>query len=134
MTGAHDSPFTEDLLARTEGFLTPEEAALRIRLALERRSGRPWVVAVKPEGRGWLHITVPMDRVVRERPDVPIRLHLPGQPFLSVADERELTQLLGLWPEYPYGVPIPPSNEFYWEFIDRAETGGSTRPAAWPVD
>lgn len=115
-------------------FLSAAEAAERIRAALERRSGRAWTVLVEAGGRGWLRITAPPERRVADRVDVPLRRLQDGLACLSLDDERELAGLLGLWPEYPQGVPVPPSVEFYWEFVDRAEAGRSERPAGWAVD
>ena len=134
MSPLQPQPRAESISVPDDGHISSSDAAARIQAALEHRSTRSWSVVVLPSGHGWLHITAPPERCVPDRTDVTPRRRLTDLVCLTAEDERELTRLLGLWPECPYGIPVPPSVEFYWEFIDRAETGRTERPASWSFD
>ena len=80
------------------------EAIQEIRQALKRRSGKEWSVK-GGRGTGWGWITI----------DVPPR----RQPRTD-ADLAELGQLLGLERACYGPESIPASNDYYREYVDRA--------------
>lgn len=85
---------------------------LRIRLALQTRSGKQWSVkGDKGTAYGWIRISSPPRRL------------LPGfGGIMSEEDRVELTQLLGLEDlVHQQGHQVPDSYDFYREHIDRAE-------------
>lgn len=94
------------------GFITYDQAATQIRAALKRRSGKAWSVTTsRGTGYGWLRIVSPLAR----RSQMPFHM--------TEADRVELRDLLNI-PDGQcngQGVSVPPSEEFYHEFIDRAE-------------
>lgn len=95
------------------------ETIQRIRRALKRRSGKTWSVK---GGRGtaycWIDISSP-----------PTRCGDFGR--MTDADRDELTALLGLDRRiHTQGVQVPPCNNYWPEYIDRAE--GRT-PSAYGV-
>ena len=109
------------------------EAITRIKAALKRRSGKAWsVTGGKGTAWGWIHIdATPARRTWRERevldpaaPTVPTyEPYDTGQPgcCISPADDAELAKLLG-FSELKRGYyVIPASNDYYREWIDRAE-------------
>ncbi len=82
----------------------------RIKSALKERSGKVWsVTGGKGTAWGWLRITAPPSRQE-------------GFGYLTPADAVELTQLLGL-PRavHMQGENVPSGQDYYAEYIDRAE-------------
>lgn len=76
----------------------------RIRAALKRRSGKRWSVT---GGRGTAYGWITIDAA-------------PGRSMTD-AERAELATLLGLDTVHHQGVSIPSSNDYYREYIDRAE-------------
>ena len=106
----------------------------RIKLALERRSGKRWsVTGGTGTAYGWLHIDAPPARRTwrdRLRPDAtglgtydqdcePYDSGRPGGS-MSPAERAELAGLLGLDRADRY-VMVAASYEYYREYIDQAE-------------
>jgi len=87
--------------------LTRDEAILRIRRALQLRTGRAWsVTGGKGTAWGWIRITAPD----RRRVD--------GE--VTPADRLDLADALGM--EYTDRFwSVGASTRWYWEFVDRAE-------------
>jgi len=81
----------------------------RIRNALRARSGKPWSVK---GGRGttwgWITISSPPKRCE-------------GHDYMPPQERDELARLLGLGRVHQQGQDVPNSNDYYVEFIDRAE-------------
>ena len=101
--------------------LTRAETITRIRAALRRRSGKTWsVTGGRGTVYGWLKIDAPPQRRTFD-PDGTG----PGQyeyGCTSLAERRELAGLLGLPnPIHCQGHSIPSSNDYYQEYVDRAE-------------
>lgn len=112
------------------------ETIKRIRTALKRRSGKGWsVTGGRGTAWGWLTINAPPARCTwrhRLKPDAsPAQLSEdyeeydtgePGSGNMSPDDRAELGKLLGFEkPVHYQGVSIAASNEYWQEYIDRAE-------------
>lgn len=87
-----------------------DETIKRIKAALEKRSGKKWSVT---HGRGtascWLHISSPPKR--RDQ-----------YGMMTEDDHAELTSLLGLSRRVgSEHESIPASDDYYQEYVDRAE-------------
>jgi len=109
-----------------------KETIQEIKTALKRRSGRAWSVT-GGHGTAWGWITIgalPSKRTCHsiQRPgtvgnpgdydDIDT-----GQPcgYMTLADRNKLGELLGLnEPVHCQGVKIPASNDYWTEYIDRA--------------
>ena len=84
-----------------------DDTIREIRTALKRRSGKAWsVTGGRGTSYGWLTITAP-----------PARRGEFG--YLSDDDKRELAALLGVTVHHQ-GVLVPGANDYYREFLDRA--------------
>ena len=84
-----------------------DDTIREIRAALKRRSGKAWSVnGGRGTSYGWLTIAAPPAR----RTDF---------GYLSDADQRELADLLGVAVHHQ-GVMVPSGNDYYREYIDRA--------------
>ena len=109
------------------------EAILRIRAALKRRSGKAWSVK---GGTGtawsWIKIDAPPARqtwvyvLPPGAPDVPESYveedgREPGRGHMSPAERKELAALLGLERVHFQGESVPASTRHRWEYVDRAE-------------
>jgi hypothetical protein len=94
------------------------EAISRIKKALQQRSGKTWsVTGGRGTAWGWLKIDAPPRRCVFESDGV-----TPCHSFgvMSKADREELSKLLGT-DVHHQGESVPHGNDFYQEFVDRAE-------------
>ncbi len=112
-----------------------QETISRIRKALKKRSGKPWsVTGGRGTAYGWLTIDAPPARrkwlqvktgqTDLQGHDVYRWEHTPDAEYGHISpDERaELAKLLGLEaPVHDQGVSIPASNDYWQEYIDRAE-------------
>lgn len=110
------------------------ETIQRIKSALQRRSGKQWSVkGGRGTAWGWIEIDAPPSRrtwssrlkagVTTDRPE-DYEEYDKGEPgnLMSLADREELGKLLGYdKPVHCQGVSIAASNDYYQEFIDRAE-------------
>ena len=89
--------------------MTRDEAIKRIRAGLKKRSGKSWSVR---GGRGtdycWISIISPPKRQIR-----------PG--VMSPEDHAELRALLDVNRVLDIGVDVPASNDYYKEYVARAE-------------
>ena len=109
------------------------ETIKRIKDALKRRSGKSWsVTGGRGTAYGWITIeAVPTRRTERTRP---IAGHIDTRPEdyeaydsgtpggnTTKADRAELAALLGLESVHQQGESIPAGNDYYQEYIDRAE-------------
>jgi hypothetical protein len=105
--------------------LTRDQAILRIRQALKRRSGKAWsVTGGSGTAWAWIRITVPPSSRVCFCPEVetdPGHLCKYGKTNMSQAQCAELAQLLGLEVVHNQGVSIPAGNDYRIEYVDRAE-------------
>jgi hypothetical protein len=91
--------------------LTRETVIQRIKSALERRSGKKWsVTGGRGTTRGWLKISSPPQR--RDR-----------YGRMTPEDRAGLAALLGVSPARirPDYESIPDQDDYYREYIDRAE-------------
>ena len=114
--------------------MTRDEAIERIKTALEKRSGKKWsVTGGKGTAWGWITIDAPPKRRTwkarlksPELPDWPENYEeydslTPGGD-MSPAEREELGQLLGLdGPVHCQGKSIPASDDYWQEYVDRAE-------------
>lgn len=82
-----------------------DEAILRIRTALKKRSGKSWSVR-GGSGTAWGWITV----------DVP-----PAREANRTAELKELAQLMNVDTIHQQGMDIPASTDYRQEAVDRAE-------------
>lgn len=91
--------------------LTRNAVTKRIKAALVKRSGVQWSVrGGEGTAYGWITITAPASR--RQN----------GGSCMTDADRSLLGKLLGLpRPVHHQGETIPDSNDYYREYIDRAE-------------
>lgn len=110
------------------------ETINRIRTALKRRSGKQWsVIGGRGTAWGWIRIDAPPARrtwghrlkegVVTNRPE-DYEEYDSGEPGRSMSpiDRAELGTLLGFdKPAHHQGVSIAASNDYWQEYIDRAE-------------
>lgn len=109
-----------------------DETIKRIRDALKRRSGKPWsVTGVRGTAWGWIRIDAPpARRHWVSVTDDPARL--PSSPWREVWDESnhgymgpddraELAALLGLDNVHCQGASIPASDDYWQEYVARAE-------------
>ncbi len=106
----------------------------RIKTALQRRSGKQWsVTGGKGTAWGWLEIDAPPARrtwshrlktgAVTDRPEDYEEFNT-GEPGHNMGpeDRAELGKLLGLdHPAHDQGVSVGASNDYWQEYIDRAE-------------
>lgn len=96
-------------MTTTTEILTRGDVILRIRTALKARSGKPWSVT---GGRGttycWITISAP-----------PSRLGEFG--YMTNEDRAELARLLGKDSVHEQGESVPGANDYYREYLDRAE-------------
>lgn len=113
------------------------ETIKKIRTALKLRSGRGWsVTGGRGTAYGWIKIDAPPSLCTWSyRPKAGAgECPPPGNEFweeydtgevghhMSPADRDRLAKLLGLnEPVHVQGVSIPSSNDYYAEYIDRAE-------------
>lgn len=92
--------------------LRVEEAVARIRAALRQRSGRTYNVSMgskRSTGRGWIEIRPPGSG-----------RH--NSELVSSEEASALASLLALSPAAVHdGITLPPDQDFYWEYVDRAE-------------
>lgn len=89
--------------------MTRDEAIERIKAGLKARSGKRW--SVRPgsgTASGWIHIRA-----------MPSRCNEYGH--MPDADAQELYLLLGLPGYSTQGERIPASQDYYQEYVDRAE-------------
>ena len=112
--------------------MTRDEAISAIRTALKRRSGKAWsVTGGRGTGWGWIKINAPPARCTARHILTPGALDLPenylevdtGVPggHMTPNDREELAALLGKDRIYGQGESIPSSNNYYQEYVDRAE-------------
>jgi len=86
-----------------------DEAILRIRTALRRRTGRGWsVTGGRGSSWGWIHVTCPPARRV-------------GYEGMDDRDREDLARALGLTSVHQQGVSIPADPAYRSEHVDRAE-------------
>ena len=91
-------------------YMDHKDVIRRIKTSLQKRSGKSWSVT---QGSGtallWICIRPLPKRLQDER--------------ITPEDAIELAGLLGLEPSkiHPQGVSIPPQDDYYQEYIDRAE-------------
>ena len=99
--------------------LTRNAVIKRIKTALEKRSGKKWsVTGGRGTAYGWLTIDAPpSERVWADDGLTP----KPQFGYMSKARRQELASLLGLDGVHTQGVSIASSNDYYREYIDRAE-------------
>lgn len=111
-----------------------DETIKRIRTALKRRSGKAWsVTGGRGTAWGWITIDAPPARctfshrlkagAVTDRPE-DYEEYDTGQPggMMGPADRDELGKLLGFdKPAHCQGYSIAASNDYWQEYIDRAE-------------
>lgn len=85
------------------------EAIANIKVALKRRSGKSWSVrGGSGTAWGWISIS-----------SMPKRLDPCG--CMPAEDQEELAKLLGKTWVLPQGESIPAANDYYQEYLDRAE-------------
>jgi len=86
------------------------ETIKEIRTAMKKRTGKSWsVTGGRGSAWGWLTITSPPYKR-RE-----------GFGYLTVGDQADLGHALGLGDTvHRQGVTVPPNNDFWDEYIDRA--------------
>lgn len=111
-----------------------DETIKRIRTALKRRSGKAWsVTGGRGTAWGWITIDAPPARRTCHavlKPDAS-PAHLPEDyehkdtgelgGYITPQDAAELAKLLGLETVHHQGVHIASSNDYWQEYIDRAE-------------
>ena len=123
--------------------MTRNDAIDAMRTALQRRSGKRWsVTGGKGTAYGWITITAPpARRIVHERL---IQGHIGRGPqdyelyespglsdgYITDADRQELETLLNLESIHLQGVSIPAGNDYYAEYIDRANGVAPSRIGA----
>jgi len=84
------------------------ETIKRIRAGLRKRSGKAWSVkGGRGTAWGWIRVSAPPARLV--------------DGYISDDDRRELATLLGIEKIHNQGENIPCSNQYYQEYVDRAE-------------
>jgi hypothetical protein len=93
--------------------LPVKEICKILRDALKRRSGRAWSVT-NDRGTAWGWITISSQPKARVRGS------------MTDADREELAKLLGLKTVHHQGESIPAGDDYYREYIQRAETGTAT--------
>ena len=81
------------------------EAVKRIRAGLRARTGEDWSVS---DEQGWVVVKSPPRRRT-------------AHDGLVDADARKLAEALGLPWVPPPGVLVPPTPDYYQEYVDRAE-------------
>jgi len=94
----------------------------RIRVALERRSGKTWsVTGGRGTAYGWITIDAPPRRRGWDLEGTQ-RVEAGRTGYASLSDRRDLATLLGL-PGFVHaqGQMIPAGHDYYREFLDRAE-------------
>lgn len=121
-----------------------DETIKRIRAALKRRSGKQWsVTGGRGTAWGWINIDAPPARCRWKSRIKPGRNEwsaerddweeydagIPGQGYMSPDDRAELAKLLGLTTVHCQGVSIAASNDYWQEYIDRAEGRTPTKIA-----
>ena len=111
------------------------ETIRRIKTALQKRSGKAWsVTGGRGTAYGWLTIDAPPARRTSRymvkpgasgnSPDDYEKTRTDtGEPggYITEADAAELAALLGKETMHCQGERIPASNDYYAEYIDRAE-------------
>lgn len=125
-------------------YINRDEAIARIKAALKRRSGKPWsVTGGKGTAWGWITIDVPPKARIWTAEPIPgmeHRLDLPWERRYvyrkltaaeiakgrrggaSPEDRQQLADLLGLaLPVHHQGLSIPAGQDYYIEYVDRAE-------------
>jgi hypothetical protein len=101
-----------------------DEAIKRIRAALKKRSGKPWSVT---HGRGtvwgWITISSPPARRTSDYEGGFWHAGMAeGCYYLTREDGEELARLLALPARvHPQGQSIAAGNDYYQEYVDRAE-------------
>lgn len=124
---------TEAQIVEHRSYIEPRQAVERIKKALRERSGKAWSVTMS-RGSSWGWITInapPARRTAHWRLKAGETVDLPenyervdtGKPdgAITPADQAELAALLGMPMIHFQGVSIPASNDYHWEFVDRAE-------------
>lgn len=108
--------------------LTREEAIKRIKVGLEKRSGKRWsVTGGRGTAWGWLRIDAPPSERTWTMQEDKTWIDT-GEPRgdMSPSRREELGQLLGHdRPAHPQGESIPSGGSYWDEYIERAETGTS---------
>ena len=85
------------------------EVIKRIKTALQKRSGKTWsVTGGRGTAYGWITISAPPTRCI-------------DGWKMPESDQKELAALLGKESVHHQGESIPGQNDFYQEYIDRAE-------------
>jgi len=110
-----------------------DDTIKRIKTALERRSKKKWsVTGGRGAAWGWITIDAPPARrtwghrlkagAFMNRPEdyEGYDTQQPGG-YITPQDKAELAKLLGLETVHDQGVSIAASNDYYREYIDRAE-------------
>jgi hypothetical protein len=94
----------------------------QIKVALERRSGKPWsVTGGRGPAYGWITIDAPPRRRVWDFEGTQ-RVEAGRTGYASLSDRRDLATLLGLQGfVHAQGQMIPAGHDYYREFLDRAE-------------
>lgn len=89
--------------------MTREEAIKRIRAGLKKRSGKVWRVrGDSGTAWGWIHISAPQKRLTES-----------GE--MTVEDVEELAKLLDVPPVVGTEVLVASGDDYYQEYVDRAE-------------
>jgi hypothetical protein len=125
-------------------YISRDEAITRIKAALKARSGRTWSVTggkgtawgwltidVQPKDRRWVDVAIPG---MEYRFDLPLAMRYTVRELTSEewaagkrgsmgpADQRLLADLLGFTnPVHSQGQDVPASNDYYTEYVARAE-------------
>ena len=107
-------------------------AISEIKAALRRRSGKPWsVTGGRGTAYGWITIDAPPARrmakcrlkvgAITTWPE-DYEQYIDSTPGGSMTpdDRTELAKLLGLEAVHIQGVNVPASNQYYQEYLDRA--------------
>jgi hypothetical protein len=127
-----------DVIAReqeTQGYASIDrnDAIGAIKAALKARSGKSWsVTGGKGTAWGWITIDAPPKRRTARNVDSGRRDEMgytiydlvdTGQPggYITPADQAELCALLGLERMHDQGISIPAGNDYYIEYVNRAE-------------
>lgn len=101
--------------------LTRENLIKVIKDQLKKRSGKSWsVTGGKGTSYGWITIDVPPAR--RKFASDGQTPKEKGYSYASLAERLEIGKLLGLdGPIHIQGLKIPPSRDYYREYLDRAK-------------
>jgi len=118
-------------------YIDRAEAIRRIKAGLESRSGKTWsVTGGKGTAYGWLTIDAPPKRRIyrlHNRPGTTgkdpddyrngqyLPTAEPGRGYAGPIDRATLAELLGKEEVHFQGEKVPAGQDFYYEYIDRAE-------------